>query len=87
MSDGWRGKVEENCGDFVVALRDGERSCPHWSGDYRLVSLSAITIKDNRVTVAWRSTSRRSRRSRSSLDAVLADYRRTRLEQEWQSIT
>lgn len=83
MSDGWRGKVEENCGSFVACLADGERSCPHWTSDYRLVSLAAITIKGNKATVAWRSTPRRTRQSRSTLEAVVVDHRRARLEREW----
>jgi hypothetical protein len=94
MTDGWRGTIEQDCGDFIVALRDGERSCPHWSGDYRLVPLAAIEVKANKLTVAWRSRSRRSaRRSRSTLDGVVDDFRlrrardRARLEQEWGTIS
>jgi hypothetical protein len=86
MSDGWRGKVEENCGPFVACIAEGARPCPHWTSDYRLVSVNAFTVEGNMATVAWRSTSRRSaRRARSTLAAVVVDQRRARLKREWKS--
>jgi hypothetical protein len=89
MSDGWRGKVEQDCGDFVVCLRDGARPDAHWSGaGYRLISRRSMTINGEKVTFDWRSTATASRpnadRERRQRDVVVY-LERARLEREWKS--
>jgi hypothetical protein len=89
MSDGWRGKVDQDCGDFVVCLRDGARSDAHWSGaGYRLISRRSMTINGEKATFDWGSTATASRptadRERRHRDVVVY-LERARLDREWKS--
>jgi hypothetical protein len=88
MSDGWRGKVEENCGSFIACIADGARPCIHWTGDYRLVSVSSVTIEGSKAIVRWKSrpTASRLKVDRDEqLRRVVADHNRARREREWES--
>jgi hypothetical protein len=89
MNGGWRGKVEQDCGEFVVCIRDGERPDAHWAGaGYRLVGRRSMTISDNKATVDLKSTATASRptadRARRQGDVVVF-LERARIEREWKS--
>jgi len=92
MNDGWRGKVEQDCGEFVVCIRAGERPDPHWSGaGYRLVSRRSMKIAGNKTEVPWISTSLASRptadreQRRRAVEVLLEE--RARLASSWESAT
>jgi hypothetical protein len=83
MNGGWRGKVEQDCGEFVVCIRDGERPDAHWAGaGYRLVGRRSMTINNNKVVVNLKSTADRARRQCD----VAGFLERARIERSWESI-
>jgi hypothetical protein len=93
MNGGWRGKVEQDCGEFVVCIRDGERPDIHWSGaGYRLVSRRSMKIAGNKAEVPWISTSLASRptadreQRRRAVEVHLVEER-ARLASSWESAT
>jgi|ERR1043165_2852985 hypothetical protein len=86
MNDGWRGKVEQDDGVTVVAIRDGERPNDYLRG-YRAFNRRLATIDGRKAIVDWKSATRTARSPivRDLLAPVLVDFARARLEREWQS--
>jgi len=92
MNDGWRGKVEQDCGSFVVCLRDGALPDVHWSGSgYRLVGRRSMTISADKAAVSWKSTATVSRPPAADREErrrdVVVYLERARLERSWSSVT
>jgi hypothetical protein len=90
MTGGWRGKVEQDCGEFVVCIRDGERPDAHWAGaGYRLIGRRSMTINGNKAVVNLKSTATASRptadRERRHRD-VMVFVERARIERSWESL-
>jgi hypothetical protein len=88
MNDGWRGKVEQDDGDTVVCIRDGERP-NDWLRGYRAFGRRLMTINGSKAVVDWKSAATASRpivdRERHHRGGVVVDLARLRAEREWKS--
>ena len=83
MDDGWRGRVDEDHGDFIV--------CTGIDGDpmvnYRAFSRRLLTVSVGKALVNWKSGATASRptvRERRP-PAIVFDLERARLDREWES--
>jgi hypothetical protein len=86
MNDGWRGKVEQDAGETVVCIRDGERP-NDWLRGYRAFSRRCMTLIGNKGLVNWKSTAAVSRshvdREQSRRDVVV-HLERAQRERSWE---
>jgi hypothetical protein len=90
MSDGWRGKIEQDVGGLVVCIADGEKPNENWCGDYRILGRSSsIKVDGNKVTVDWKKppalASRRKTAREQRQRETVAELQRAALAQEWSS--
>jgi hypothetical protein len=86
MDDGWRGRVDEDHGGFIV--------CTGIDGDpmvnYRAFSRRLLTVSVGKALVNWKSVAALHARPRSKTrvarqqTAVVLDLDRARIEREWQ---
>jgi hypothetical protein len=81
MSDGWRGRVENDDGEFVVMIRNGERLNDLFRG-YRGLRRRSIKVGSNKVMSRSVVVDLAARKV---LNRSVTVVDRARLESEWSS--
>jgi hypothetical protein len=78
MTDGWRGRVETDNGDTIVAIREGE--VPNdWLRGYRAFGRRELTVKGGTALYDWSAMERGA----TVIDLQRERHARLEREREW----